>query len=82
MIVKATVDDTVFNQNFMFNITVSSPNDSKTEINNITFYNIRSKIQTSSKNPDKINFPNNANSEEIEVNIPADKEFTGPIAKY
>lgn len=62
LIARATVDDKYFKQSFSLNLTVTSPADLYFSSGNLSFYNVKSKIETSSKAPDKIQFPNNANS--------------------
>lgn len=62
LIARATVDDKYFKQSFSLTLNVTSPTYNYSGSKNVSFYNVKSKIETSSKAPDKIQFPNNANS--------------------
>lgn len=81
LIVRASLDSK-FKDTFSFGLTVTTPNDNFSTRKSITVYNVKSKVEQSSVTPEQIKFPQNANTDEVEKEIPADKYFTGPIAKF
>jgi hypothetical protein len=64
LIARASVSGK-FKDNFSFGLTVKSPQSNLTTTRTITVYNVKSQIEQSPITPEKINFPTNANSEQI-----------------
>jgi hypothetical protein len=48
----------------------------------INIYDIKTRLNPSSKIPNKIHFSSNSNSERTIFNLPVDDYFVGPVAKY